>query len=311
VSSLQKQLAGRNESLERALCELKQAEVQLVQSERLAAVGELAAGIAHEVNNPVNFALNAARAMETTVKDLKCLVDELAAEVEHRPIAPTKPGARSPAPTVGAESIADLSETLIELSGIIAEGLGRTSVLVGNLRDFAAPGRSGERSPAFSVEKGLRSTLKLLKHSLDLHKARVELVVADDLPTLVGDAGGLNQVFLNLVKNAAEAFGDEGGTIRIDVKRDHDWLVVDVADDGPGIAPEHRAVLFEPFFTTKPVGEGTGLGLSISRQIVLAHGGSLELESEVGHGSRLRVRLPIAGPTDATSRHAAVTTTRR
>jgi len=298
VSSLQKQLAGRNAILEQTLRDLKQAEVQLVQSERLAAVGELAAGIAHEVNNPVNFALNAARAMESTVKDLRWLIDELAAEAESRPTASENPGGRAPPPTATPDDIVDLSETLIELSGIIAEGLGRTSSLVGNLRDFAAPGRSGELSTSLDLEKGIRSTAQLLKHAVEAHGARIELEVEPDLPTLVGDSGGLNQVFLNLVKNAAESFEVEGGTIHIGLSREGDWLVVEVADDGPGIAPEHRGVLFEPFFTTKETGAGTGLGLSISRQIVLAHGGRLDLWSELGQGSRFTVRLPIAGPTD-------------
>lgn len=312
VSSLQKQLALRNESLERALRELKLAEVQLVQSERLAAVGELAAGIAHEVNNPVNFALNAARAMEATVEDLKYVVEELAAESGRPPVAVAELDRRSATKSaVAPEGIAELSDTLTELAGIIAEGLSRTSTLVGNLRDFAAPGRSGERSATVRVEKGLRSTVQLLKHSLDRHGARIDLEIAEDLPTIVGDAGGLNQVFLNLIKNAAEAFGEEGGTIHVSLARDHDRLVVVVADDGPGIPPEHRSVLFEPFFTTKEVGEGTGLGLSISRQIVVAHGGSLEVWSELGRGSRFTVRLPIADPADPALLPAAADPTHR
>ncbi len=300
VSGLQRQLTARNDSLEQALRGLKQAEVQLVQSERLAAVGELAAGIAHEINNPVNFALNAARAIEPTVKELKSVLDAASSAGDDRPEAEPKAGrieAKSTLPDRG--EVEELSDTLLELSGIITEGLSRTSLLVRDLRDFAAPGRSGGMSTGVDVSKGLRSTVQLLKPSVESKGARIEVDIEADLPTIVGDSGSLNQVLLNLIQNAADAFGDRGGTIRLSVRRDQDSIVVEVADDGPGIAPEHRNRLFEPFFTTKPIGEGTGLGLSISRQIVLAHGGSLDFSSELGVGTRFTVTLPVKGPDDA------------
>jgi two-component system NtrC family sensor kinase len=104
----------------------------------------------------------------------------------------------------------------------------------------------------------------------------------------------LNQVFLNLIKNAAEAFPPEGGSIRVSVRCDDGAVVVTVADDGPGIPEDARPLLFEPFFTTKAAGEGTGLGLSISQKIVVAHGGELEVDSEAGRGTRFSVRLPLS-----------------
>lgn len=284
VASLQKQLALRNDSLEHALCDLKQAEVQLVQSERLAAVGELAAGIAHEVNNPVNFALNSARAMEATVKELRGVIDELT-------LADATPASSADEP----DRLAELSGELLELSEIIEEGLARTSSLVGDLRDFASPGRAGDRSAGVSLAKGLRSTLQLVKHDLEGRGAQVEVAIADGLPTIVGDAGGLNQVFLNLLKNAGEALNDGGGAIRVSLHQEAGDLVLTVADEGAGIPEAHRSQLFEPFFTTKETGEGTGLGLSMSRQIVGAHGGSIEVSSEVGQGTRFTIRLPIDG----------------
>jgi len=281
VVSLQKQLSRRNASLESALDELKQAEVQLVQSERLAAVGELAAGIAHEVNNPVNFALNSARTLEAVVQDFRSSVEDSGSE----------------APSVSqrsATTVDDLASDVVELAEIIREGLSRTASLVGDLRDFSSPGQLGTQIPGVQVEKGLRSTLQLVRHDLEKRGAEIHLSIEEGLPSIVGDISGLNQVFLNLLKNAGEALGPAGGRIDVSLTRHAGELVVEVSDDGMGIRPDHLNRLFEPFFTTKDTGEGTGLGLSISRRIVAAHGGRIEVASASGEGTRFSVHLPIS-----------------
>jgi signal transduction histidine kinase len=293
VRKLQKELAIRNESLEQALMNLQQAEVQLVQSERLAAVGELAAGIAHEVNNPVNFALNAARAMEPTVKELgeaTCGIAEFEWENLERlagQIEAYRGGHRQ-------EQVGELAGALKELAEIVTEGLTRTSSLVGDLRDFAVVSRSSERVAGVDVAKGIRSTIQLLKHSLADSNATLDFEFADNVPTVSADSGALNQVFLNLIKNAAEAMEDGGGAIHVSLSHEDDWVVVHVVDNGPGIPSDVVAQLFNPFFTTKDAGKGTGLGLSISRNIIDAHEGELTVESEPGAGARFTVRLPVA-----------------
>ena len=170
----------------------------------------------------------------------------------------------------------------------------RTHSLVRDLRDFAAVSQSHERVAGCDLGKGLRSTIQLLKYGLKERNANLELEIEDGIPTICGDLGALNQVFLNLIKNAAEAFSPEGGSIRVSLCCDGGALVVTVADDGPGIPEDAMPLLFEPFFTTKAAGEGTGLGLSISRKIVVAHGGELEVSSEVGRGTRFSVRLPLS-----------------
>jgi signal transduction histidine kinase len=293
VRGLQKILADRNKTLERALRDLKQAEVQLVQSERFAAVGELAAGIAHEVNNPVNFALNAARAMDGTVKELR----DLANRVTSLDFGQTEQLARE-VEELRAEQRSgradDLAATLVELSEIVSDGLKRTHSLVRDLRDFAAVSQSHERVAGCDLGKGLRSTIQLLKYGLKERNASLELEIEDGIPTICGELGALNQVFLNLIKNAAESFPPEGGAIQVSLCCIDGALVATVADDGPGITDDAMPLLFEPFFTTKAAGEGTGLGLSISRKIVAAHGGELEVSSEVGRGTRFSVRLPLS-----------------
>ena len=288
VVSLQKQLSRRNAALEAALDELKQAEVQLVQSERLAAVGELAAGIAHEVNNPVNFALNSARTLESAVQEFRSSVRDF--DPDSASVSQTSH------PTAD-----EISSDLVELAEIIREGLTRTASLVGDLRDFSSPGRAGAQVPGVRVEKGLRSTLQLVRHDLEKRGADVHVFIEADLPSLTGDLSGLNQVFLNLLKNAGEALGARGGRIDVSLRRNRDELIVEVSDDGVGIHADHLNRLFEPFFTTKDTGEGTGLGLSISRRIVAAHGGRIEVASASGEGSRFSVHLPIFREEGATS----------
>jgi signal transduction histidine kinase len=194
----------------------------------------------------------------------------------------------------------DLSSETDELIGIVEEGLKRTQRLVGDLRDFALPG--GGKHAQVDVAKGLRSTASLLHHDLSSLDVALELDLPADLPRIEADASALNQVFLNLIKNAAEAMEGKGGSVRVRVRREGVVLHIAVADDGPGIPPEVRTMLFEPFFTTKQAGRGTGLGLSIARQIAEAHGGSLDVESTLGEGTTFTLTLPLeAAPAEGDS----------
>ncbi|HVN40323.1 MAG TPA: ATP-binding protein, partial [Myxococcota bacterium] len=294
---LQSELAVRNKLLEStnaeldtALRELRDAGAQLVQAERLAAVGELAAGVAHEVNNPVNFALNAMKALRGYVQDVRTVAEKVAGLSQERPEALR-------------ENLAELEtlrrdlgfdqnvEALSELGEIVTEGLERTSRLVGDLRDFAAPG--GRSAGQVDVSRGLRSTLQLVRHVFVHAGIEIQEQLAPDLPLLDGDARSLNQVFLNLLKNAAEAYEGRHGRVEVRARAGEGAVIVEIQDGGPGIAPELRDRLFEPFFTTKPAGKGTGLGLSISRRIVTEHGGRIELDPAPGGGTCARVTLPV------------------
>ena len=182
-------------------------------------------------------------------------------------------------------------EALGELGEIVTEGLERTSRLVGDLRDFAAPG--GQGSGSIDVVRSLRSTLQLVRHVFVQAGIEIEEAIPADLPALEGDGRAINQVFLNLLKNAAEAFEGRHGRVAVRARSEGDGIVVEILDDGPGIAPEVLARIFEPFFSTKPAGRGSGLGLSISQRIVREHGGRIELESEAGRGTCARIWLPL------------------
>lgn len=286
---LQDELAQRNRALERRTAELEAAQVQLVQSERLAAVGELAAGVAHEVNNPVNFAVNSLQGIRSRVDVLRSLI---AALDKLDPGDPEGLDAQLDAlerhkREVGFEELADELE---ELVAIVAEGLDRTHRLVADLRDFAGSRAGADTS--VDVTLGLRTTLRLMQHVLRNAGVRVETDFAPHLPTVCGAPEGLNQVFLNLLKNSTDALEGRGGTIRVSARRDGDHVVVAVSDDGPGIDPVVRDRLFEPFASTKEAGKGTGLGLSVSRRIVTRLGGTLEVTAPEARGATFEVRLP-------------------
>ncbi len=232
LRQVQGELAMRNADLERALGDLKDSQAQLVQAERLSAVGELAAGIAHEVNNPVNFAMNSLHALRSQVNDVRSLASRLA-EVDWRDEGKLPAHAAEILRLQAQLGFEELPATLGELMEIVAEGLDRTRRLVGNLRDFAAPG-AGAKGPV-DLRKGIESTRQLLGHTLGQAGVKMEMALEPDLPAVWGDSRALNQVFLNLLKNAAETLEGRGGTIRVVARREGASVCVEVQDDGSGI----------------------------------------------------------------------------
>jgi signal transduction histidine kinase len=296
---LQQELVEQNEALDRALQHLRDTEVQLVQAERLAAVGELAAGVAHEVNNPVNFAVNSLRVLQETVGQVREFAGRLAA-IDWRDAAKLPERAAELQRLESEIGLEEAAGTLDELVKIVMEGLERTGRLVADLRDFGAPGEREHR--AMDLSAALESTLAMIGSTLARSGVRVETDLAPDLPVVAGDPSALKQLFLNLLKNAAEALEETGGTVRVRAARSADGrgVEVSVSDDGPGIAPAQAARVFEPFFTTKAAGRGTGLGLSICRRIAEAHAGSLAVDSTPGAGATFTLRLP-AETHDATA----------
>ena len=290
VEERNRRLQAANLRVESALTELKEAQVALVQRERLVVAGELAAGIAHEANNPLNFAANANRTLIASLSGIEDVVQEilgLGASDDSDALASLEKVRR----LCGERDFDDSAETLRELTEITREGLERTTRLVGDLRAFAGP--SAPRKETLDVRAGLESTLHLMSHALRESGIDVVIEAGDDLPLLVGDPRPLNQVFLNLLKNARDAMNGRGGTIHVTLVDEGDALAVRIRDEGHGIPEEMRQTLFEPFCTTKGAGEGSGLGLSISRNILFAEGGSLSLLETSDYGTTFEVRLPV------------------
>jgi signal transduction histidine kinase len=266
-------LSQLNQDMRAMNLQLQSAQAQLLQSEKMASIGQLAAGVAHEINNPVGY-------VTSNLGTLAGYVDELLRVVRHLSGKGT-----GPAPACDIEF---LEEDIPALVSETREGLDRVKKIVQDLKDFSRVDKSDDWEPA-NLVKGLESTLNIVANEIKYKAAVVkQLVPLPDVPCLPTQ---LNQVFMNLLVNAAQAI-DGKGTITLRSGFDDDDVWVEVGDDGCGMPPEVQARIFEPFYTTKPVGKGTGLGLSVSYSIVQKHRGRIELESAPGQGTTFRVTLP-------------------
>jgi PAS domain S-box-containing protein len=284
---LEELVTQRTEELTRANRELEQAHVQLLHAEKMASIGRLAAGVAHEINNPVAFVNSNLGSVEKYLGELMLLIDAFVACEDALP-----PERKAALETI--KKAIDFDYVRGDLPSVMADtrdGLQRVTRIIHGLREFSHPGANAWE--VTDLHCGLDSTLNLLRNEL-AHKATV-MREYGDLPAVECLPGDLNQVFMNLLVNAAQAIRGRGTvTVRTGCAGDEVW--VEVEDSGEGIAPENLSRIFEPFFTTKPVGVGTGLGLALSYRIVKRHQGRIEVGSELGRGSKFRVVLPVRQP---------------
>ncbi len=258
----------KNKELSGTLAELRETQEQLLMQEKMASLGNLVAGVAHEVNNPIGAVVSASDASAR------------AAEVVQKFVAEQEPDAKA-----RPRKAADI---LVANNGVIGEAARRVARIVRSLKNFARLDEAEFQRT--NIHNGIDSTLTLVKHLL---QNRIK-VVCDygDIPELLVYPNELNQVFMNLIVNAIDAIPGDG-TITITTRRDHNHAVITVADTGTGIAAEDIGRIFDPGFTRKGVGVGTGLGLSISYRIIDKHEGTLSVTSEPGNGAVFTVRLPI------------------
>lgn len=279
------------EALQRQLAEtlrlnmrLEEAQVQLIQSEKLAAIGQLAAGVAHEMNTPLGFVSSNFGALERYVRQLFEVVEAYrAADAGTAPAEAAREACRQ-------ADIDYLREDLPALFAETRDGLERVQRIVRNLKDFS---RVGDQEWQFAdLHQGLESTLNILRNEIK-HKAEVVREYGD-LPEVWCVPSLLNQVFLNLLANAAQAI-DGSGIITIRTTAGEGRVSIAISDTGCGIPRQNLGKIFAPFFTTKPSGKGTGLGLSLVHDIVAKHGGEMTVESEPGTGSTFTLRLPQTG----------------
>ncbi|MCB1020201.1 MAG: PAS domain S-box protein [Acidobacteria bacterium] len=282
--------------LVRDISRRKQSEQQLRQAQKLESIGQLAAGIAHEINTPTQYLSDNIRFLQDSFGELCELVALQRALLAEAALPPEIAERHDK-----ACSAADLDFLLEEAPRSIQEsleGLGRISTIVRSLKEFSHP--DGEEMTSADLNRALSTTITVARPEWK-YVAEIETDFDDDLPPVRCHLGDINQVFLNLIVNAAQAIGGgesigRKGVIRLSTRRDDDFAEVRVEDNGPGIPPEILDRIFDPFFTTKDVGVGTGQGLAIAHRIIGArHGGSIRVESEPGEGATFIVRLPLAG----------------
>jgi len=274
-------LEQRNGELREALEKLRRAQDDLIRTEKLASMGRLVAGIAHEINNPVNAVINTLGPLGERVEELR-----------QRALPPTE--------------VKALADDMSEMLAVVQRGAARSKAIVQALHNYS---RGDDDMPRdVNVARSVDDALDLLRHRL--RHVRIEKAIDPELKVR-GFAGQLDQVFMNLITNAAQALGgsslpgkSEAGLIRVEAEHVGHAVVVRVRDDGPGIPADVLPRIFDPFFTTKDVGEGSGLGLSIVHGIIERHGGKIQVASEPGHGTVFTLTfpvgaLPVSGPAAA------------
>jgi len=273
----------RHEELQRTYDRLASAQEQLLQSEKMASIGQLAAGVAHEINNPIGYVHSNLGTLRDYVSSLLALLEHHAAQASPDDDTLIQLRERLDIDFI----VGDLPQLLEESR----EGIERVTKIVQDLKEFSHVGDETPR--AVDLHKGLDSTINIvwndLKYKVQLEKHYGELPLVECNPS------ELNQVFMNLLINAGQAIA-ERGTITLATGVDEDQVWVSVTDSGCGIANDALQRIFDPFFTTKPIGRGTGLGLAIAYRIVAKHHGRIEVRSRPGFGSTFRVVLPIKQP---------------
>jgi len=282
------ELSTLNATMQRMNEELEEAQDQLVQSEKMASIGQIAAGVAHEINNPIGYVLSNLGTLDSYLKSLFGLV-EACIESEGSSSAPQQPSldrARALRENVDFDF---LRGDIVALLAESRDGILRVKHIVQDLKDFSRGG-ADDVWEVVNLHEAVDRTLNIVRNEIK-YKARIETRYGS-LPDVECIPSRLHQVFLNLIVNAGQAI-EANGTITVSTGASATEVWIRFEDTGCGIPKEHLHRIFEPFFTTKPVGQGTGLGLSMSYSIVRRHGGSIDVESEPGRGSRFTIRLPM------------------
>ena len=282
VKERTQQLERKNQMLNKTNNELHAAQRQLLQAEKMASVGQLAAGVAHEINNPVGYVLSNVKTMEDYIRSLKSAIDSSTEALKTS--SSLGPAFEKIMAENDVEFICGDIDSLLNES---EQGLQRVQEIVMGLKSFSHA--DADEKKLTDVNDCIRNTLAMVNNQLKYH-CKIYTNFCENAE-IVCHSGRLAQVFTNLLVNAGQAIEKEG-IIKIHTKLDNGYLKVYVVDNGPGIAPENLKKLFDPFFTTKAEGEGTGLGLSISYGIIKDHGGSIEVKSVPGKGTCFIVALP-------------------
>jgi two-component system, NtrC family, sensor kinase len=279
-------------------CRQRFLESEITQIQKLESIGRLAAGIAHEINTPIQYLGDNSRFLQNAFHELKPLL--VWCRCLNTTVTPTAAELESLGKIIKSFPSGEIDYLLGEIPAAIEqslEGIQCISKMVRSMKDFSHPG-TGEKQ-SVDLNQVLENTLTVSRNAWK-YVADLEMDFAPGLPPVPCLPSDLNQVFLNLITNAADALEaklganpKKRGTLTVHTRRKGDWAVIEVQDTGTGIPENIRDYIFDPFFTTKKLGRGTGQGLSIARNIVERHGGSLTFESKVGRGTTFIIRIPL------------------
>ena len=296
--TLEHRVDERTRELSDALIHLKESESQLIQSEKMASLGQMVAGVAHEINTPLAYVKNSLGQVSEQLPGIGNALEHCEKLLEFLE-AGNDPEGLSREFQHATENLGVLKQQHVieELSELVKDGLfgtGQVSEIVGNLKNFSRLDRS--KVSHSNLNESLNNTLLLAKHLLKFVTVNKNF---GEIPEITCAPSQINQVFLNLITNAVQAMPEERGIITLTSRTDGGGVAVDVEDDGSGIPPAVMAKIFDPFFTTKEIGKGTGLGLSISYKIIQEHGGKISVKSKPNVGTKFTVWLPLTPPAEA------------
>ena len=301
LKAMESQMRANTNELNQAYSRLKTSQLALVQSEKMASLGQMVAGIAHEINTPLGYVQNNVAVGQELFIQIKNMIAGYESLVDNLMDANADEAEIAVQMEQIAEMRADLNapEMMGDMQGLMVDslyGIAQISELVMNLKNFSR--MDAAATEAINLNDCIESALNIGRNVL---KDKVEVIKElMELPKLTCMPSQLNQVFLNLFSNAAQAM-ETTGTLHICSWFDEHAVHVSVSDNGKGISPENLGHIFDPFFTTKPVGEGTGLGLAISHQIIQQHGGEIRVDSRLGVGTDFHISIPFKGGSVAQS----------
>jgi two-component system, NtrC family, sensor kinase len=265
------ELQKSNRELQNAMMDLKRTQGQLIQSEKMASLGSMVAGVAHEINTPIGAVASMHGTLVLAIDKLRAVLAEDCPEDDPR-----------------SKKLKKAMNVIGEANRVISSGTERVTTIVKRLKSFARLDEADLKT--VDIHQGLDDTLEIAHHEL---KYNVDVIRNyGEVPEFSCYPSKLNQVFLNLFMNSRQAIGDKG-TLTISTQSENGWAIIEIADTGKGIKPENLKRVFDPGFTTKGVGVGTGLGLSIVYQIIEEHMGQITVDSEIGVGTTFRIRLPL------------------
>ncbi len=282
-----RELYSSMQALEQTLEDLKASQNQLIQTEKMASLGVLAAGVAHEINNPIGYITSNFNSLQQGLEYIQNFISDMQPCIEGDSDAETIK--QTWHLLLKKYDLVYLLEDFVDLSKETTEGLTRVKQIVADLRAFSREDKA-EKS-AIDINDILRGSINILENQTKYHANIVTKLT--ELPRVMGYAGKLSQVFTNLISNANQAV-DDNGSIHIFTEKADDGIRISVQDNGHGISEENMNNLFTPFFTTKPIGEGTGLGLSISHGIIEEHGGEILVSSKINVGTIFTVLIPLS-----------------